>query len=162
MSHVVLSHSGKQHSYQVAYSLHNLEMLDIFYTSSYIKKKAFQKRLETHKYWSRRFINGVSGKKVDATRCFEIPEILLRKALGKHPRVHQVFYYQNVNFNHYIFNIGRRAHPENPKLIADTISDYLAEEMDTEGWEKYLKEHSWKKQAELYTEAIKNMSAQKT
>lgn len=121
---LLLAHSGKQHSYQVATALQDIDALDQFYTSSYIRNSTLQQVFRDHNFWSRRFIAGLGGKKVRANWRFELPEIVLRKVLGKHPRVHQIVYYQHVNFDHYIYNIGRLAHPENPKLIADTISDY--------------------------------------
>lgn len=99
---ILLAHSGKQHSYQVAKALLDVHALDTFYTSSYIRNSNVQQLLRDHTFWSRRFLSGLGGKKVDANWRFEIPEIILRKALGKHPRVQQAVYHRDVNFDNYV------------------------------------------------------------
>ncbi len=71
---ITLSHSGKQHSYQTAKALYKLALLDKFYTSSYITNERLQKYFlkKGDKYWTRRFIDGLPGNRVDANWRFEI------------------------------------------------------------------------------------------
>src|SRR5690554_1673622 len=101
---IVLSHSGKQHSYQVARALDALGMLDRFYTSSYITNKWLQHRLtqSQNQYWTRRFVEGLSGSKVGANWRFELPEVLWRLKEGKSPRVQRAVYRRDELFDAYV------------------------------------------------------------
>jgi len=101
---IVLSHSGKQHSYQVARALDALGMLDRFYTSSYITNKWLQHRLtkSQNQYWTRRFVEGLSGSKVSANWRFELPEVLWRLKEGKSPRVQRAVYRRDELFDAYV------------------------------------------------------------
>lgn len=105
-ANIVLSHSGKQHSYQVARALNELGLLDKFYTSSYIKASALQRYLlkKGNTFWTRRFVEGLSGNKVDANWRFELPEILWRMKEGKSPRVQRAVYRRDERFDHYVAN----------------------------------------------------------
>src|SRR5690606_41786639 len=87
---IVLSHSGKQHSYQVARALDALGMLDRFYTSSYITNKKLQQWLisRNDQYWTRRFVKGLGGRKVSANWRFELSEDVWRLQVGIHLRAH--------------------------------------------------------------------------
>lgn len=101
---VTLSHSGKQHAYQVARCLNNLHCLDMFYTSSYIKNKKIQNCLlqKGDTFWTRRFIEGLAGNKIDSNWRFEIKEFVLRKIYGKSPKVQQAVYERDMSFDNYV------------------------------------------------------------
>jgi alpha-maltose-1-phosphate synthase len=101
---IILSHSGKQHSYHVAKALNDLSLLEKFYTSSYIKSRFLQKRLVAsgNTFWSRRFVEGLGGDKVSANWRFEIPEILWRFKEGKSQRVQKAVYERDVNFDNFV------------------------------------------------------------
>ena len=101
---IILSHSGKQHSYQVARALEALGMLDRFYTSSYITNKWLQDRLtqSRNQYWTRRFVEGLSGSKVSANWRFELPEVLLRLTKQSTLKVQSAVYNRDEVFDKYI------------------------------------------------------------
>lgn len=107
---IILSHSGKQHSYHVAKALYKLGALERFYTSSYITSGGIQNLLEKSgdNYWSRRYIPGLPGTLVNANWRFEIPEMLLRKIQGKSPAVQKAVYRRDIKFDQYVASrIGR-------------------------------------------------------
>ncbi|MCC8358450.1 glycosyltransferase family 4 protein [Salinimicrobium sediminilitoris] len=112
---ILLSHSGKQHSYQVARAMKNLGELDTFYTSSYVKSEWFQNffnRTEND-YFTRRFITGVNGKNIDSNWRFELKEIVLRKLFGKSKKAQDAVYQRDVKFDKYVAGqIRRRAKKE--------------------------------------------------
>ncbi|WP_373551437.1 glycosyltransferase family 4 protein [Haliscomenobacter sp.] len=101
---VILSHSGKQHAYQVAKSLHELGYLAKFYTSSYISHRALQQWLlaQGNQFWTRRFVEGLHGNVVDSNWRFEIKELVLRKLQGKSAAVQQAVYDRDVAFDGYV------------------------------------------------------------
>lgn len=101
---IILSHSGKQHSYQTAKALHKLGLLDTFFTSSYLSNKKLQEYFNRSgdTYWVRRFIEGLPGNKVNANWRFEMKETLLRKLQGKSKAVQKAVYARDVNFDHYV------------------------------------------------------------
>ena len=101
---IVLSHSGKQHSYHTASCINELQLLDTFYTSSYIRNEHVQRLIEKNRnaFWIRRYIKGVSGKKVNANWRFEIPEIIWRAIEGKSDKVQRLVYARDTNFDQYV------------------------------------------------------------
>jgi len=101
---IILSHSGKQHSYQVALALYRLGQLERFITSSYITSDKWQKKLADieDSFWSRRYISGLPGSMVDANWRFELPELILRKLQGKSSGVQRAVYRRDVNFDRYV------------------------------------------------------------
>lgn len=108
---ITLSHSGKQHSYHVARSLHRLGHLDVFYTSSYVTSPSLQnyflKKNDT--FFMRRFLPGLHAPQVKASWSFEVKEVLLRKMYGKNRKVLDAIYARDVNFDHYVAGqIARR------------------------------------------------------
>jgi hypothetical protein len=104
MRNIILSHSGKQHAYYTAHALNELDVLAKFYTSSYIKSTWLQNKLLEigNQYWTRRFIQGVSGDKVDSNWRFELKEVLLRKFTGKSKLVQGLVYSRDVSFDSYV------------------------------------------------------------
>ncbi len=108
----ILSHSGKQHSYHTAKSLYDLGLLETFYTSSYITSAFFQKQIEkrNNTYWSRRYIKGLPGSKVNANWRFEIKEMALRKLQGKSPAAQLAVYNRDVNFDQYVAKRLQKKH----------------------------------------------------
>jgi glycosyltransferase involved in cell wall biosynthesis len=101
---IVLSHSGKQHSYQVARALDALGMLDRFYTSSYITNKKLQQWLisRNDQYWTRRFVKGLGGSKVSANWRFELPEVLLRLSKQSSHKIQSAVYKRDEIFDKHI------------------------------------------------------------
>ncbi len=101
---ILLSHSGKQHSYHVAKALFNLSYLKKFVTSSYIRSPRLQRWVTNtgNQYFSRRFIEGLSGKKVDSNWRFELPEIIFRQLTGKSPKTQRAVYQRDINFDYYV------------------------------------------------------------
>lgn len=110
---IILSHSGKQHSYQVAKTLHGLGLLTRFYTSSYLTPAWLQHQVTRtgNTYWSRRFIEGLPGDLVDANWRFELKEIFLRTLQGKSPAVQKAVYARDVNFDRYVASQLLTLHP---------------------------------------------------
>lgn len=98
---VILSHSGKQHSYQVAKALNNLRYLEKFYTSSYIKNKHIQDYLikKNNTYWTRRFLEGLDGDIINSNWQYEVNEILLRKFMGKNKYSHRAVLQRDIAFD---------------------------------------------------------------
>ena len=78
---IILSHAGKQHSYQVAKALHELGYLKKYYTSTYVTNKLLQRFFEktNNQFWTRRFINGIDGKMVEANWRFELKAFINRQ-----------------------------------------------------------------------------------
>jgi len=101
---IILSHSGKQHSYQVAAAMYELGVLERFYTSSYVTSAWIQQYLGSgsNNLLSRRFIPGLPSGMVDANWRFELPEIILRKLSGKSRRVQEAVYRRDVKFDSYM------------------------------------------------------------
>ncbi len=108
----ILSHSGKQHSYHIAKSLYDLNLLDTFYTSSYITNSHLQKQIEkrNNTYWSRRYIKGVPGNKVNANWRFEVKEMILRKLQGKSFATQMAVYNRDVEFDAFVADKLEKKH----------------------------------------------------
>lgn len=103
---IVLSHSGKQHSYHVAKALLDLGHLQTFYTSSYIRSLRLQKLLlkRENTFWTRRFIEGLGGNKVVANWHFEFREQLYARLFGKNKRTQHAVYLRDEMFDQYMAN----------------------------------------------------------
>jgi glycosyltransferase involved in cell wall biosynthesis len=101
---VILSHSGKQHAYHVAKALSDLGYLEKFYTSSYVTSQHLQKLIAVtgNKYWSRRFLAGLNGHRVEANWRFEMPEIIYNKLFGQTARTVSAIYQRDVKFDGYM------------------------------------------------------------
>lgn len=99
-----MSHSGKQHSYQVAEAMNREGYLKKFYTSSYISNPFIQDFITQSKnqYWSRRFIKGLSGSVVSANWRYEFKEVLYRKLGYSGAAVNQLVYERDVNFDNFV------------------------------------------------------------
>lgn len=104
MVKVLLSHAGKQHSYHVARSLNDLGYLDKFYTSSYITSSFQQQCISRsgNQFWSRRFIEGLSGDKVEANWRFELKEMLFSKLYGQTKKTLNAVYQRDIRFDRYM------------------------------------------------------------
>jgi len=98
---VILSHSGKQHSYYVAKALLDLGYLKTFYTSSYITSPGLQRlvnKMGWH-FWTRRFMPGLGGHQVNASWRYEVKELLYRKLKGNSTKVNELVFDRDVNFD---------------------------------------------------------------
>lgn len=98
---VILSHSGKQHSYYVAKALLDLGYLKKFYTSSYITSPALQQlmnKMGWH-FWTRRFLQGLGGRKVDASWQYELKELLYRKVIGNSNKINELVFDRDERFD---------------------------------------------------------------
>lgn len=98
---IILSHSGKQHSYHVAKALLDLGYLDKFYTSSYITSPYLQKKLLKHgdTFWSRRFLTGLHSPCVEANWRFELKELLFARLFGNSARTQHAVYGRDEAFD---------------------------------------------------------------
>ena len=98
---VILSHSGKQHSYYVAKALYELGHLETFYTSSYISNFGLQRLIQTLNlsFLSRRYLNGLGGKYVRASWQYEIKELIYRKLKGNTQAVNELVFERDINFD---------------------------------------------------------------
>jgi len=94
---IVLSHSGKQHSYYVARALNRLGLLEFFFTSTYVSSKFLQGFLA--KYLAKRFLVGLSGSIVKSNFTYELKEIVLRKLYGNSERVLHAVYNRDASFD---------------------------------------------------------------
>lgn len=101
---VILTHSGKQHSYHVAKALLDLGRLERFYTSSYVTQRWIQELITKtgNQYWSRRFEPRLGGSKVQANWRFELKEILYSKLYGTASKTLDAVYQRDVAFDRYI------------------------------------------------------------
>lgn len=101
---MLLSHSGKQHSYHVARALYDLGSLQRFYTSSYINSSTLQRiiRNRNNQYWSRRFVEGLPAHLVEANWRFEVKEILYSKLFGQSEKTLNAVYQRDVKFDRYL------------------------------------------------------------
>lgn len=98
---IILSHSGKQHSYYVGKAMHDLGYLKTFYTSSYITSPALQQlvsKMGWH-FWSRRFMPGLGGNQVNASWGYEVKELLYRKLKGNSAKVNELVFERDVSFD---------------------------------------------------------------
>ncbi|CAN5398609.1 hypothetical protein BH23BAC1_BH23BAC1_21070 [soil metagenome] len=100
---IILSHSGKQHSYHIAKSLNELGYLQKFFTSSYITSKYLQDLLnkKNNSYWSRRYLTGLYGNKIESNWRFEIKEIIYRNFFGQDSKAFDLVYNRDINFDKY-------------------------------------------------------------
>ncbi|HTE24061.1 glycosyltransferase family 4 protein [Flavitalea sp.] len=98
---IILSHSGKQHSYYVAKALLDLGYLQKFYTSSYISSKWLQGLINSLDltFWSRRFESGLGGQYVDSNWKYEIGELVARKLNSNSKAVNELVYKRDVSFD---------------------------------------------------------------
>ena len=100
---IILSHAGKQHSYHVAKALLDLGMLEKFYTGSYITSSCLQQQLSRHgdDFWSRRFVPGLNGPKVQSNWRFELKEYLYARLFGNSARTQRAVYQRDEKFDRF-------------------------------------------------------------
>ncbi len=103
---VILSHSGKQHSYYVAKNLLELGMLDKFCTSSYVRSKFLQNYFteNNNPFWSKRFISGLYGDKVESNWRFEMKYFLAKKFSKNLSDAEKLIYDWDMAFDYYMSN----------------------------------------------------------
>lgn len=111
---IVISHSGKQHSYHVAKSLNDLGFLKQFYTSSYIKSRKIQNYFLKHnnQFWTRRFLSGLSGNKVTSNWRFEAPEYIGKLLKSNSKKIEELVYARDIEFDNYVSNQILKIKPE--------------------------------------------------
>lgn len=111
---IVISHSGKQHSYHVAKSLLELDFLNKFYTSSYIKNSRLQKYFlkKNNQFWTRRFLTGLSGNIINSNWRFEIPEHLGKMLKHDSNKIEELVYNRDEKFDTYISTILSKTKPK--------------------------------------------------
>ncbi len=103
---ILLSHSGKQHSYKVAVSLQSLKRLRVFLTSFYydptrFPDKIFSKIKRLHIFLKRRNEEGLT-RKVRRFPLFEIPETLLRTVRFNHRVVQGCVFLRDLLFDYFV------------------------------------------------------------
>lgn len=101
---IIVSHSGKQHSYYVARGLKRSGNLARFYTSGYLTSKRLQSLVHRfdNTFWSRRFIDGLYGTSIMCNWRFEVKEFCLRFLEGKSKRVQDAVYERDEKFDKYV------------------------------------------------------------
>jgi glycosyltransferase involved in cell wall biosynthesis len=101
---ITLTHAGKQHAYKVARAMKELDVLDQFMTSGYIKSKALQNLITKsgNTFWPRRFESGLSGKSVNPNWRFEIPESAQKFFFGKTQKLEQLVYQRDEAFDRWV------------------------------------------------------------
>ncbi len=77
---VIIAHSGRQHSYHVAYNLKLLNSLASFYTSSYVSSGVLQELVNTfnNSFFKKRFLDGLKGAAIHSNWLLEMPEFFAR------------------------------------------------------------------------------------
>ncbi len=98
---VIISHSGKQHSYHVAKTLFELGYLKRFYTSSYLSNIFLQELSEKLNFnmLSRRYLKGLGGGHVNANWRYEVRELLMRKLKGNTKEVNDLVFRRDIRFD---------------------------------------------------------------
>ncbi|MGZ3862879.1 MAG: glycosyltransferase family 4 protein [Bacteroidia bacterium] len=101
---VILSHSGKQHSYYVAKNLEELGMLERFCTGSYLRSEILQKYFTKTKnnFWSKRFIPGLYGDKVDSNWRFELKYFLSKRFSKSLANTEKLIYEWDMAYDKYM------------------------------------------------------------
>jgi len=103
---VLLSHSGKQHSYRLAVSLQELGSLKQFITSSYYAPGRFPDKIlsqnkDLDMYLKKRNIEGLS-ERVKRFPVFELPEFFLRNILGISKAAHHAVFLRDMLFDKFV------------------------------------------------------------
>ena len=100
---IVLAHSGKQHSYHVAKTLHDLDALEMFHTSGYacsfLQKVS---KLLPGNPLQRRYLENLDTKKVKPNWHFEFRENFIRQVLRNPSLAREAVYQRDVNFDFYL------------------------------------------------------------
>jgi starch synthase len=98
---VILSHSGKQHSYYVAKALMQSGVLKNFYTSSYIGSPAIQNWAikNNFNFLSRRFLPGLYAPAVQSNWKYEVKEMALRALRKSGAEISNTVYERDVRFD---------------------------------------------------------------
>jgi starch synthase len=101
---IILSHAGKQHAYHVAKAMQDLDVLEGFYTSSYMKSRWLQELvLKTGMdYWTRRFLYGLNGHKIHPHWQYELKELFYSRIYGKSSRTQNAVYERDCKFDRYM------------------------------------------------------------
>lgn len=97
----IVSHAGKQHSYHLAKALLDGNLLEAFYTSSYVGHPALQKLIlaSGNTFFTRRFKEGLGNPYVHSHWSFEAKEFLMRMLQGKSLAVQNQVYQRDVDFD---------------------------------------------------------------
>lgn len=113
---IILSHSGKQHSYHVANALMQSGVLKNFYTSSYIGSRTIQNWVlkNNFHFLSRRFQPGLYAPTVQSNWKYEVKEMTLRALRKKSTEVNNAIYERDVRFDR---DLSRKL----PRLTYDTF-----------------------------------------
>jgi glycosyltransferase involved in cell wall biosynthesis len=108
---VILSHSGKQHAYHVAKNLLDLGLLEKFCTSSYVRSKMLQEYFGNQKdsFWSKRFIPGLYGAKVESNWRFELKYFLAKRFSVNPSAVENLIYEWDMAFDQYMSKRVKRS-----------------------------------------------------
>lgn len=100
-SKVFLSHSGKQHAYQVAKNLYDSGRLETFRTSAYLTSGILQKCMlaTQNKFFTRRFISGLPGNKIDANWRYEMSYFLSKRISMSSSATEEKIYQWDMRFD---------------------------------------------------------------
>jgi len=98
----------------VAKILNDLGYLNQFYTSSYIKHNRLQNYFlkKNNQFWTRRFLKGLAGKKVEANWRFEVPEHLGKIFKYDSKKIEELVYSRDEKFDIYMSTILSKTKPK--------------------------------------------------
>ncbi len=104
---VLVSHSGKQHAYRHALSLHRLGRLAQLVTSSYYKPdrwpdKLIAKSARLNAWLGKRTLAGIPSAKVTRRWRYELPEIVCRSLVGNGPLADRSVLRRDANFDRWV------------------------------------------------------------
>lgn len=108
---VFLSHSGKQHSYHTAKALNDNLLLGEYHTSSYVSNRSIQKIIEYsgNNFFSRRYLKGLSGKKIHSNWRYELNEFVLNRFSKDRSIIQKAVYQRDVSFDRHIASKLRKS-----------------------------------------------------
>lgn len=103
----VVSHSGKQHAYQHAYSLQQSGLLDRFVTSTFYRPDRWPDRLAAWSGKADRFLRKRSHDRLDGDRVvrrmdLEIPEMFYRNVLGRWVAAENAMFRRDAKFDDWV------------------------------------------------------------
>ncbi len=103
----LVSHSGKQHAYQHALSMHRLGRLERLVTSSYYKPSCWIDRglaglPKLGRMLAKRHLDGLPDELVMRRPLFEVPELFWRDVVGDRGRAEEAMYRRDAAFDRWV------------------------------------------------------------
>jgi glycosyltransferase involved in cell wall biosynthesis len=121
---ISVSHAGKQHSYHLAAALKQLEVLERFYTSSYVGPGWLQALVKDNDMLRRRFQPGLASPYVHADWRYELREMWIKARHGRGAAFTEAVYARDVQFDQDMARII-------PKADSDTFWGFQGSALET-------------------------------